>query len=286
MVTDLESKEIPSVSFDHHNKNRERFDKKIVKTFEKIGCRFKRFGDMYHKMFYRNIVENELELADLEKDDKIIVVGCGPLPMTVCHLAEKGYDVTGLDRDPDAIRYSKEFTDGIKFVIDDGRDFDYSEYDAVWIPFHVEPKDSLLCKIFKEIKKGGKVVYRVPRNHLKYFYPSVDVSRYTKDHCCVKNKVGKKSVIAVKEKECQHSCPDKKRCTKMKTHRILKTLTDGEEAIVKSCPNRSCLNALGLREGKKVKIESRQPLGGPLLVSIEGRKMAIDRGIAENIKVA
>lgn len=267
----------PSESF-------ESADKKMIKSIEKLGCRFKKFGSIYHKVFYEDVIEKELELAELKSDADIIVVGCGPFPMTVQNLAEKGFNVTGLDRDPSAIRHSKEMLADVEFILDDGRNIDYSDYDAVWIPFHVEPKDDILCNIFKEIKLGGKVVYRVPKNHLKCFYRSVDPSAYTKKHCCVDQSMGKRSIVAVKEKKCRQNCYESKRSPI--SCRSLKTVKIGEEAKVLSCPKHSCLNALGIREGKRVKMKSRQPLGGPLLVSVEGREAAIDRDIAGNIAVA
>ncbi len=268
------------------NNSVESMDRRLIKSIEKLGCRFRTFGEMYHKAFYHDIIENELELAELEKDANIIVVGCGPLPMTVHHLAEKGFNVTGLDRDPSAIRYSRKFLEDVEFILDEGHDFDYSDHDAVWIPFHVEPKNDILCKIFREIKVGGKVVYRVPRNHLKYFYNSFDVSLYTKKHCCVNQTIGRKSIVAVKEKECKQKCCRRKRSPRAYPHNTLETVNIGHAATVRSCPDHSCLNALGIRKGKRIRMESRQPFGGPFLVSIEGRQVAIDPDIALNIKVS
>lgn len=267
------------------NKPHEGMDRKMIKSIEKLGCRYRKFGDMYYKTFYNDIIENELKLADLENDANIIVVGCGPLPVTVYHLAEKGFNVTGVDRDPRAIEYSRKFLDDVEFILDDGRNIDYSSYDAVWIPFHVEPKDDILCKIFREIKIGGKVVYRVPRNHLRFFYKSSKASLYTNRHFSIDHSIGKKSILAVKEKECDPDCRGDD-IRKAYSCRSLKMMNIDEEATVLSCPDHSCLNALGIRNGKRVRMETRQPFGGPLLVSIDGRKVAIDPGIALNIKVS
>ncbi len=283
MVTELDSSGGAFIPIS--SKRGESMDRRVIKFIEKLGCHFRSFGDMYHKAFYHDIIENELELAELEKDANIIVVGCGPLPMTVHHLAEKGFKVTGLDRDPSAIRYSRKFLEDVEFILDEGHDFDYSDYDAVWIPFHVEPKDDILCKIFRDIKVDGKVVYRVPRNHLQYFYRSTDASLYTKKHCCVNQSVGRKSIVAVKEKECTRRCGRRKKSRRKYPHNTLKTMKIGEAATVRSCPDHSCLNALGIRKGKRIRMESRQPFGGPLLVSIEDRKVAVDPDIAFNITV-
>ncbi len=65
----------------------------------------------------------------------------------------------------------------------------------------------------------------------------------------------------------------------------LKKLEPGKEAEIISTPKKSTLNALGLRPGKKIKTEAKQPLQGPILASIKGRKVAIDQEIASEIVI-
>ena len=42
---------------------------------------------------------------------------------------------------------------------------------------------------------------------------------------------------------------------------------------------------LGIRTGKNVKVVSSQPIGGPLVVEIDGFQVAVGRGMAEKIIV-
>ena len=45
------------------------------------------------------------------------------------------------------------------------------------------------------------------------------------------------------------------------------------------------MRSIGLREGKRVLIRTRQPFGGPLVLSFDGRETTIGRGMARRIIV-
>jgi ferrous iron transport protein A len=45
------------------------------------------------------------------------------------------------------------------------------------------------------------------------------------------------------------------------------------------------LRTRGIREGKIVEIITRQPCGGPIVISIEDREIAIGRGMASRVIV-
>ncbi|NLN14404.1 MAG: ferrous iron transport protein A [Tissierellia bacterium] len=52
-----------------------------------------------------------------------------------------------------------------------------------------------------------------------------------------------------------------------------------------SIPNVSLLESLGIRKGIKVKLKNKQPLGGPVVVQMGTRNIAIGRDIANQIMV-
>ncbi len=45
------------------------------------------------------------------------------------------------------------------------------------------------------------------------------------------------------------------------------------------------LRAMGIREGQTIKLISRQPFGGPLVVEVNRRQTTIGRGMAQRIMV-
>jgi len=65
----------------------------------------------------------------------------------------------------------------------------------------------------------------------------------------------------------------------------LKDLLPGEEAQIDIVPNKPLLPPLGFRKGKRVKVWAREQFGGPLIVEIDGRKIALARKIAHDITI-
>ena len=45
------------------------------------------------------------------------------------------------------------------------------------------------------------------------------------------------------------------------------------------------LRTIGIREGKLVTLVTAQPIGGPIVIDIEGEQVAIGRGMAQKIMI-
>ena len=45
------------------------------------------------------------------------------------------------------------------------------------------------------------------------------------------------------------------------------------------------LRSIGLREGKEIRIVTKQPVGGPIIVEMDGTRIAIGRGMAMHVLV-
>jgi ferrous iron transport protein A len=58
-----------------------------------------------------------------------------------------------------------------------------------------------------------------------------------------------------------------------------------QRCIIENLPQMGLLKSLGLREGIHVAIKSRQPMGGPVIVQVGRRCVAIAQEIAEHIQV-
>ncbi len=74
-----------------------------------------------------------------------------------------------------------------------------------------------------------------------------------------------------------------------KMHKTLLDLDRGEEAEIVSFEGGHMmgrrLENIGIRPGKNVSRISSQILGGPVIVSVEGRQAAMGRGMAARVKV-
>ena len=152
----------------------------LVKKLEHFGCSITLFGTAYHYLFYRKMVHKEIQMASLKPGDKILHIGCGPLPLTAYELYKNGFLVEAIDNDPGAADKAKNFlklfacSNSIKVKNVDGMNTDFSSFAAVWVSLHACPKDKVLKKAFSTLPEGSKLVYRNPRGWLAFVYPRVE----------------------------------------------------------------------------------------------------------------
>jgi ferrous iron transport protein A len=70
---------------------------------------------------------------------------------------------------------------------------------------------------------------------------------------------------------------------------ILTAVKEGKEAVIVRLFGghrfQIRLRTMGIREGKVIKVVSRHPFGGPLVVEVDGREATIGRGMAGKIIV-
>lgn len=45
------------------------------------------------------------------------------------------------------------------------------------------------------------------------------------------------------------------------------------------------VSGMGIRDGKTVKVSSEQPMGGPIVIEIDGNKSSLGRGLAKSVTV-
>lgn len=62
-------------------------------------------------------------------------------------------------------------------------------------------------------------------------------------------------------------------------------LREGEAATIVSVPEVPLLGPLGIRPRKRIKLQARQRFGGPLVVELNGRGVAVPREIAAEIRL-
>ncbi len=65
----------------------------------------------------------------------------------------------------------------------------------------------------------------------------------------------------------------------------LNQLSIGQYGSIEAVPNNKLLSPLGLRPGKSVKMHAKSPLGGPYILEVDGRLLAIARQAAAEITV-
>ncbi len=131
--------------------------------------------------YYSSIIKNEVMLANVEKEDKVLCIGGGYMPCTAI-LFQKltGAQVTIIDNDKNTFTSAKSLIKavGVEQQIElkycDGKDIDPSQYDVIHIAMQVSPKTEVFENIFKGMKDGGRLLIRKPKKHLEGGYHAND----------------------------------------------------------------------------------------------------------------
>lgn len=62
-------------------------------------------------------------------------------------------------------------------------------------------------------------------------------------------------------------------------------LMPNQVCTIQSIPHLALLESLGIRKGKQVTLKYKHPLGGPVILRVDTRDVAIGRNVAKMIEV-
>jgi len=107
--------------------------------------------------------------VDLSACREFTMVGSGPLPVTLLHVADRTDvpHIVGLDVDESAVSLATELCDRLGYArielqVRDGRDHDYGRSDVVYVANLISPKSEVLARITETVRPGTAVVVREP----------------------------------------------------------------------------------------------------------------------------
>ena len=135
---------------------------------EKTLSNFDIFFDEYLN-YYQDVIEKEIEISEITKDDNILVIGCGTIPSTSIMIHKyTNSTVTGIDIDKksvkQAIKCVKELDISekvhIKHVI--GTDYPLDGYSVIYIMFGVNNLSLIFSHIVKNMDDNARVIFRAP----------------------------------------------------------------------------------------------------------------------------
>ncbi len=126
-----------------------------------------RGGDFAGRSYAR--VRDLFEHIDFSDCRAFVMVGCGPLPVTLLHVAERAHvpRLIGLELEPEAARSARDLcrglgADQVEIRECDGREFDYRTADVAYVANLVQPKRAVLRRVADTIRPGARVVVREP----------------------------------------------------------------------------------------------------------------------------
>lgn len=65
----------------------------------------------------------------------------------------------------------------------------------------------------------------------------------------------------------------------------LEGLAEGQEAVIAAVPDQPLLPPLGLRPGKRIRVQARGCCGGPIFAEVERRCVALGRCLAREVRL-
>lgn len=132
-----------------------------VSLAEGVGGKFA--GDSYAR------VADLFDRVDFRACRELVMVGSGPLPVTLLHVADRTDvpRIVGLDVDEDAVQVAGRICERlgstrIEVRVCDGRAHDYGGADVVYVANLITPKRAVLARIAETARPGTPVVVREP----------------------------------------------------------------------------------------------------------------------------
>jgi len=142
---------------------------KSVAAFEK-KFNNKTFLYRAYSMLYRNILKKEIKLAEINKEDRILNIGCGGMPFSAVYLAKlTDARVAAIDCDKKACQQANrciknfDLEDKIKIINGDGRDFNPENYSVVLVALQAEPKKLIMENLYANSLPGTRFIFRKAR---------------------------------------------------------------------------------------------------------------------------
>ena len=147
---------------------------------------------------YRKAVLSEIRSANINKNDKILIIGGGAIPYTGIIMSEYAKEVTIIDRDKEAVEIAKMHVKKLRItnvtlIQCCGENIDASNFSKIFIPLQAEPKCQILNKLKGTAMKNTEIIIRLPKERfaktytshnelpIKNFQISTDVNQITFD---------------------------------------------------------------------------------------------------------
>lgn len=148
----------------------------ITKEVEKISSFFPQLIHLY-RIYYKDVIEKEIALGEVSREDNILCIGGGPFPSTAIEIAYKtGANVSVVDCDPSAVKCAKrvikmlKLNNKIKIIEAKGQEIDPSSFSVIHMALQVFPKDEILVNILSKASQGCRILVRSPQEKLKSCY--------------------------------------------------------------------------------------------------------------------
>ena len=118
--------------------------------------------------FHIPIIENEIKLANISNKDKILNIGCGPIPATSIYIAKKtNADVTAIDKNLQSVKKAEKLIlklklkEKINFIHANALDFPLQKFDIIIVSLGTKEYDEVLKYISQNMKDDARLIVRI-----------------------------------------------------------------------------------------------------------------------------
>jgi len=118
--------------------------------------------------FHIPIIDNEIKLANISNKDKILNIGCGPIPATSIYIAKKtNADVTAIDKNLQSVKKAEKLIlklklkEKINFIHANALDFPLQKFDIIIVSLGTKEYDEVLKYISQNMKDDARLIVRI-----------------------------------------------------------------------------------------------------------------------------
>lgn len=149
---------------------------KFTRCLEKILSHFPIMARLSMN-YYNNIVKEEINLAQIKREDRVLFIGGGAIPSTAYRVHQyTGAAVDVIDKDRCAVKSAKKLTlllglqSGVKVFEGDGKVIDTRKYSVILVALQACPHKEILENALEKAMPHTRVVTRCPAHGLQAFY--------------------------------------------------------------------------------------------------------------------
>ncbi|NLM03681.1 MAG: hypothetical protein GX214_01505 [Clostridiales bacterium] len=171
---------------------------RLTKGLERVLSRVP-ISNVFFSYYYKDIVDEEIEIAKITNKDRVLCIGGGPIPATALRIAKMtGAYVDVVDIDPMAIEYSKRFVkkikmdDAINIFKGNGEKIDPNNYTVIHIARQAQPHVEILKNILHRSSVGTKILLRSSKQCFQDIFDAI-YETFANGSChCIQREICKK----------------------------------------------------------------------------------------------
>jgi D-arabinose 1-dehydrogenase-like Zn-dependent alcohol dehydrogenase len=168
----------------------------ITKFTHKIENQAVKTGFVYRLAckYYQSVINKEVELANITKEDHILCIGGGICPFSAILFHQlTGAKVTVIDNNEKCVPKAKKVIERlgigekVRVLHQDGNSIKLTDYTVIHFALQVFPMEQVFLSVTKKARAGTKLLVRRPKKQLSALYNKL-TDGLTDCCCCATHK--------------------------------------------------------------------------------------------------